>query len=72
MTNGTARSIGQLFAASLCQGGPDPSFLAPWVYYCLVGGVETVLLYDKNLKISGTSKFYTFHSHVSDQKLFEI
>ena len=44
VTDGTARSIGHMFAASLCQGGPSPSFLAPWVYYYLVGGVETVLL----------------------------
>ena len=55
VTNGTVRSIGQLFAASLCQGGPVPSFLGPWVYYYLIGGVETVLLYYKNLKISATS-----------------
>ena len=39
--DGTARSIGQLFAASLCQGGPSLSFVAPWVFYYLVGGVET-------------------------------
>ena len=62
VTNETARSIEQLFAASRCQGGPGPSFLAQWVYYYLVGGVETILLYYKNLKISPTSKFYTFYS----------
>ena len=67
VTDGTARSIGQLFAASLCQGGPGPSFLAPWVYYYLVGGVETILLYYKNLKISPTSKCSTFYSQVRDK-----
>ena len=72
VTDGTARNIGQLFAASLCQGGTSPSFLALWKYYYLVGGVETVLLYYKNLKISATSKFYTFYSEVTDQKLLEI
>ena len=72
MTDGTARSIGQLFAASLCQGGPAPSFLVPWIYYYLVGRVETILLYYRNLKISPTSKFYTFYSQVRDQKLLEI
>ena len=72
MTDGTARSIGQCFAASLCQGGPGPSFFVPWVYYCLVDGVETMLLYYKNLKISPTSKLYTFYSQVRDQKLLEI
>ena len=61
-----------MFAASICQGSPAPSFLAPWVYYYLVGGVETILLYYKNLKISPTLKFYTFYSQVRDQKLLEI
>ena len=70
--DGTARSIGQLFAASLCQGGPSLSFVAPWVFYYLVGGVETILLYCKNLKISPTSKFCTFYSQARDQKLLEI
>ena len=69
VTDGTERSIGQLFAASLCQGGPGPWFLAPWIYYYLNGGVESVLLYYKNLKISATSKFCTFYSQVSDQQL---
>ena len=29
---------GQLFATSICQGGPAPSFLASWVYNYLVHG----------------------------------
>ena len=70
--DGTARSIGQLFAASLCQGGPGLSFVAPWVFYYLVGGVEAILLYCKNLRISPASKFYTFYSQARDQKLLEI
>ena len=28
VTDGTARNTGQFFAASLCQGGPGPSFFA--------------------------------------------
>ena len=51
VTDATARSIGQLLACSLCQGGPGQSFSAPWVNYYLAGGVKTVLLYCKNLKI---------------------
>ena len=72
VTDGTAQSTSQLFAASICQGGPGPSFLALWVCYYLVGGVETILLYYKNLKISPTSKFSMFYSQVRDQKLLEI
>ena len=64
--------ICRLFAATLCQVAPGPSFLAPWVYNYLVGGVETILLYYKNLKVSPTSKLYTFYSQVRDQKLLEI
>ena len=52
VTDGTVRSISQLFEVGLCQGGPVLSFLAPWIYYYLVGGVKTILLYYKNLKIS--------------------
>ena len=29
VTDGTARSIGHLFAANLCQGSPGPPFSAP-------------------------------------------
>ena len=76
VTDGTARSIGQLFVCCL--------FLPRWsrfiifstmgilFYYYLIGGVETVLLYYKNLKISASSKFYTFYSQVSDEKLLRI
>ena len=67
MTDGTARSTDQLFAASLYQGGPGQSFLPSWVCYYLVGGVETILLYYKNLKISPTSKCSTFYSQVRDK-----
>ena len=72
VADGTAWSIGHLFGASLCQISPGPPFLAPWVYYYLIDGLETVLLYYKNLKISATSKFCTFYSQVRDQKLLEI
>ena len=72
VTDGTAPSIDQLFATSICQGGPGSTFLAPWVNYYVVGGVETILLYYRVLKISPTSKFYTFYSQVRDQKLLEI
>ena len=72
MTDGTVPSIGQLFAASICQGGPGSSFLAPRVYNYLVGGVETILLYYRNQKISPASNIYTFYSQVRDKKLLEI
>ena len=72
VTDGTVPSIGQLFAASICQGGPGSSFLAPRVYNYLVGGVETILLYYRNQKISPASNIYTFYSQVRDKKLLEI
>ena len=43
VTDGTAPSTDQLFAASICPGGPGSTFLAPWVNYYVVGGVETIL-----------------------------
>ena len=43
-TNGSMKSIGHLFVASLVHNGPGPGFLASWVYEYLVGGIEKVLL----------------------------
>ena len=33
---------GQLFAASVCQSGPAPAFVAPWVYQYLLRGTEAI------------------------------
>ena len=45
VTDGTAPSTDQLFAASICQGDPGSTFLEPWVNYYVVGGVETILIF---------------------------
>ena len=45
VTDGTARSIGHIFAASLCHGGPGPGFICPWIYHYLTGGLEAVTKY---------------------------
>ena len=43
VADGSINSIGHLFAASICNGGPGPSFLAPWVYTFITGGLKAVL-----------------------------
>ena len=40
VSQGLFAMAGQLFAASICQGGPAPAFLATWVYKYLVYGTE--------------------------------
>ena len=40
LPTGTIRAIGHLFAASICNGGPDAGFLAPWVYNYIIGGLQ--------------------------------
>lgn len=43
VADGTMTTIGHLFGASLCNYGPAPNFLAPWVYRYIAGGIEAVL-----------------------------
>ena len=43
VADGTAYGIGHLFAASICQGGPGPGFLAPWIYKYITQGLQAVL-----------------------------
>ena len=40
VSQGLFAMAGQLFAASVCQGGPAPAFLATWVYQYLLYGTE--------------------------------
>ena len=41
--DGSIDKIGQLFAASICLGGPGPGFLAPWVFRYITRGITAVL-----------------------------
>ena len=43
ITNGSINKIGQLFAVSICHGGPGPGFLAPWVSRYITRGITAVL-----------------------------
>ena len=43
VADGTAKTIGHLLAASICNGGPGPGFLSPWVYWYLADGVGSAL-----------------------------
>ena len=36
------KSVGRLFAASLCNFGPVPNFLCEWVYDFIIGGPNEV------------------------------
>ena len=42
VADGTVTSIGHLFAASICNQGPAPNFLAPWIYDYIINGVGEV------------------------------
>ena len=39
VADGTVKFMGHLFAASIVNGGPAPSFLSPWIYEFIVGGM---------------------------------
>lgn len=43
VADGTMRTIGHLFAASICNYGPAPNFLSTWIFDYIVGGVDKVL-----------------------------
>ena len=43
VADGTMRSIGHLFAASVVNGGPAPCFLSPWIYEYMVNGLSGAL-----------------------------
>ncbi len=40
VTDGTLFSIGHLFAASICNGGPAPTFLSLWIYKFIISGIQ--------------------------------
>ena len=42
MSQGLFVLEGQLFEASVCQSGPAPAFVAPWVYQYLLRGTEAI------------------------------
>ena len=41
VADGTMKSIGHLFAASICNYGPAPNFLS-WIFSYIVGGIGAV------------------------------
>lgn len=63
VVDGSIKSIGHLYAASICNFGPAPNFLAPWVYNFIVGGIDEVL---KELpsKLSDSSNLEIFYNQV--------
>ena len=44
VADGSVSAIGHLFASSICNGGPGPGFLAPWIYTFITGGIKETLL----------------------------
>ena len=42
VTDGSLMAIGHLFAASIVSGGPGPGFLALWVYYYIIDGLDSI------------------------------
>ena len=60
IADGSINQVGQLFAASICHGGPGPGFLAPWLFQYITRGITAVLpsLPKKLLPGSFVSKLY--------------
>ena len=42
IADGSINKIGQLFASSICHGGPGTGFLATWVFRYITRGITTV------------------------------
>ncbi|KAK3724043.1 hypothetical protein QZH41_000911, partial [Actinostola sp. cb2023] len=60
IADGMLHAIGHLFAASLCNGGPGPGFLAPWVYNYIIGGMGKVI-YDLPSDLPTGSVFHSIY-----------
>lgn len=58
IADGTYFCIGQLLAASVCNGGPPPAFLAPWVYDYLIDGMAECVKFLPNAISSSWSDIY--------------
>ena len=40
VTDGTAFSVGHLFAATVLNGGPAPNIFSSWIYNYIIGGMN--------------------------------
>ena len=40
IADGSAYGIRHLIAATVCHGGPDPGFFAPWIYTYINHGLK--------------------------------
>ena len=40
VTDGTAFSVGHLFAATVYNGGPAPNIFSSWIYNYIIGGMN--------------------------------
>jgi hypothetical protein len=58
VSQGLFALAGQLFASSICQGGPAPSFLTTWVYQYMVHGSEAIPLLNES-SLDGSDSKYT-------------
>ena len=48
----TAFSVGHLFAASVCNGGPSPNIFASWILRYITGGANS-LMQELSAELSG-------------------
>ena len=63
-TDGSMRSIGHLFAASIFHNGPTPNFLAEWVYEYIVAGVEGAVKYLPQILDQDGNEFAEMYNRV--------
>lgn len=68
----TIKTIGHLFAASICNYGPSPNFIAPWIFNYFVGGMDKVLeelpdslQYDQDSQTGDLQKYFEVYNNVS-------
>ena len=71
IANGTARSIGHLIAASICNGGPGPGFFASWVYSYITSGIEEVFQ-KLPTELSSKCKYHETYSQVHVHSLRQM
>jgi len=64
VADGTIKSIGHLFAATICNYGPAPNFLVDWVFNYILGGSDRVLQHLPK-QIENSSKLGIVYNEVS-------
>ncbi|KAL9951675.1 hypothetical protein ACROYT_G044393 [Oculina patagonica] len=70
LANGAFKTVGEIFATSIVQGGPGPGFLAPWVFHYICHGMKDLDLKSRVIKDEKIQKFqHQLNEVSSDEEL---